>query len=367
MKKVFLFPIYTLLLFAIASACNDNLDIKQDYAYEVTYLPVQKTIKTNETVEIRLKFAKEGNYDKAQYYIRYFQPDGKGELRIDDGRLLTPNDEFPITGNNFYLYYTSRCADQQSFDVYITDNFGKMKEMTFAFQHEKEPEPEPEIPVNYNFEFATLPVVSSVMFKDTVEIRGSLSIADERNDAIYSIRYFQPSGRGQLLFGDRLMQPNDLHDISIGDFRLYYVSDSEERQSIDIYIISSRGQIVQKTFSFENITVEQEPVIDYSFEFETLPIPKTIALDETIEIRCTIKKADARNMSSYSIRYFQPDGKGELKFENGIQLLPNDLYNIGSLSFRLYYTSRCTVQQTIDVYIESSDGQVIQKAFSLQN
>ena len=367
MKKLFLYPIYTLLLCVIVCACSDDLDIKQDYEFEVTHLPVQKTIKTNETVEIRLQFAREGNYEKAQYYIRYFQPDGKGELRLNNGTLLTPNDEFSLTGDNFYLYYTSKCDDQQSFEIYITDSFGKAQVLSFAFQHEKEPEPEPEIPVNYSFEFTTLPVVSRVLLNDMVEIRGTLSVSDERNDATYSIRYFQPSGSGRLLLGDIQMQPNELYDINKGDFRLYYVSDCEERQSIDIYVVDSSGRVVQKTFNFDNIPIEQEPEIDYSFVFETLPVPKAISIDETVEIRCIIKKADERNTTNYSIRYFQPDGKGELRFENGVQLMPNDLYSINISSFRLYYTSSSTVQQTIDIYIESSDGQVIQKTFIWQN
>lgn len=33
----------------------------------------------------------------------------------------------------------------------------------------------------------------------------------------------------------------------------------------------------------------------------------------------------------------------------------------------MYYTSHCTDQQVIDVYIEDSFGQVVQKTFSWQN
>jgi hypothetical protein len=33
----------------------------------------------------------------------------------------------------------------------------------------------------------------------------------------------------------------------------------------------------------------------------------------------------------------------------------------------MYYTSHCTDQQVIDVYIEDSFGQVVQKTFSFQN
>ena len=90
-------------------------------------------------------------------------------------------------------------------------------------------------------------------------------------------------------------------------------------------------------------------------------------LFRSIEIRCKIKKADERNNSGYHIRYFQSDGKGELRFDNGTVLYPNDLYLIENNTFRLYYTSRSTVQQTVDIYIVDEKGQVVQKTFVWQN
>jgi hypothetical protein len=73
-----------------------------------------------------------------------------------------------------------------------------------------------------------------------------------------------------------------------------------------------------------------------------------VAQDEAIEIRCRIKKADERNTSTYSIRYFLSDGKGELRMENGAMFLPNDMYQLNRNEFRLYYTSRCSEQQILD-------------------
>ncbi len=35
-------------------------------------------------------------YDGARYTIRYFQPDGRGELRMDDGTVFLPNDRYPL-------------------------------------------------------------------------------------------------------------------------------------------------------------------------------------------------------------------------------------------------------------------------------
>ncbi|MDR2968672.1 MAG: DUF3872 domain-containing protein, partial [Tannerellaceae bacterium] len=237
---------------------------------------------------------------------------------------------------------------------------------TFAWQNENAPEEEP---VDYSFSFTSLPVPSQILLNDTVEIKCQLTKTDERNDTDYSIRYFQSAGKGTLILENGVvLQPNELYTLDSEVFKLQYISNCEERQTIDIYIIDEQGQTVENSFNFENIPIEQEPEVNISFELVTLPVPKEIAADETVEIRCRIKKADERNTSSYSIRYFQPDGKGELRMDNGRLFLPNDLYPLHNRNeFRLYYTSRCTEQQTIDVYIEDDFGQVVQKTFSLQH
>jgi hypothetical protein len=89
-----------------------------------------------ETAEIRCQIVKEGDYSGAKYFIRYFQTDGKGSLRLNDGRVLTPNDLFPLTRETFRLYYTSGCTDQQNLDVYIENNFRQVVQKTFSFSNE---------------------------------------------------------------------------------------------------------------------------------------------------------------------------------------------------------------------------------------
>ena len=56
-----------------------------------------------------------------------------------------------------------------------------------------------------------------------------------------------------------------------------------------------------------------------------------------------------------------------MRLENGTVLLPNDLYPLEKERFRLYYKSLSTDQQTIDIYIVDSHGQMIQKTFSFNN
>ncbi len=136
MKKTLAYFLYTLLLGAIVCACSDDLDINQVYTYDLVCMPVQKKIVQGETAEIRCQLVKEGNYDQAKFFIRMFQTDGKGELRMDDGTVFLPNDLYPLDRTTFRLYYTSHSTDQQVIDVYIEANFGQVVQKNFSWQND---------------------------------------------------------------------------------------------------------------------------------------------------------------------------------------------------------------------------------------
>ena len=70
---------------------------------------------------------------------------------------------------------------------------------------------------------------------------------------------------------------------------------------------------------------------------------------------------------AYPFTVETPDGKGKLEMDNGTVFLPNDLYPLEKETFRLYYTSASTDQQTIDIYIIDSFGQMQQVSFSFNN
>lgn len=125
------------IILLLPLACSDDLDIRSRYLFDLAVMPVQKRIAENETTEIRCQLVREGNYQDAKFYIRYFQPDGKGELQMDDGTVFKPNDLYPLTEEVFRLYYTSRSTDQQTIDVYIEDNFGQVVQKTFSWQTDR--------------------------------------------------------------------------------------------------------------------------------------------------------------------------------------------------------------------------------------
>ena len=80
----------------LLSACSDEMEVQQSYPFKVENMPVPTRIVKGETVEIRCELKREGHFSDARYTIRYFQPDGKGTLRMDDGMVLLPNDRYPL-------------------------------------------------------------------------------------------------------------------------------------------------------------------------------------------------------------------------------------------------------------------------------
>ena len=145
MNKKGLFALVCALMgmtFSILTSCSDDLDVQQSYPFKVETMPVPKRIVKGETVEIRCELKREGRFSDARYTIRYFQPDGEGKLRMDDGMVLLPNDRYPLDREVFRLYYTSECEDQQSIDVYFEDNSEPRQvfQLTFDFNNETKDE-----------------------------------------------------------------------------------------------------------------------------------------------------------------------------------------------------------------------------------
>lgn len=147
MKKIIrniLMGVYLLGAMLLVFSCDDKLDVQQVYPFTVTTMPVPKRIKMGETAEIRFQLQREGYYEETKYFIRYFQLDGKGTLRMAEGTVFLPNDLYPVPGETFRLYYTSASTDQQQIDVYIEDSFGQVLQLTFAFNNENEKEKQTE-------------------------------------------------------------------------------------------------------------------------------------------------------------------------------------------------------------------------------
>lgn len=128
------------LMGCFLASCDDELDIQQSYPFTVETMLVPNKVTKGQTVEIRCEMKKEGNYANALYTIRYFQFEGEGTLKMDNGITFLPNDRYLLENEKFRLYYTSGCSEAQNFIVVVEDNFGNAYEMEFDFNNQNEKE-----------------------------------------------------------------------------------------------------------------------------------------------------------------------------------------------------------------------------------
>ena len=118
--------------------CDRRLDVRTVYPFQVTTMPIPKTLAPGEEVEIRCTLAPERIVKGTRYTLRYFQYDGRGALRIGRrGKSLTPNDRYAIAPGHFTLYYHSLSAERQSLEVVIEDNHGQSQTLAFDFNHKE--------------------------------------------------------------------------------------------------------------------------------------------------------------------------------------------------------------------------------------
>ena len=75
---------------------------------------------------------------------------------------------------------------------------------------------------------------------------------------------------------------------------------------LGIYIT---GMLLLLTVCNSSLDIQQH----YSFTITAMPVPKSLTLGETAEIRLKIQRDGYFEDATYSIRYFQTDGEGELK------------------------------------------------------
>lgn len=132
-QAMFMFLVMLVCAVVLTSCEKDELDIRQNYPFEVQVMPVPKEVTSGQTVEIRVTIERSGNFHDAQYYLRYFQFDGKGTLRYHNEPPYLPNDLYELPQPQFRLYYTSQSTVSQSFDIWISDNFGNEKQISFQF------------------------------------------------------------------------------------------------------------------------------------------------------------------------------------------------------------------------------------------
>lgn len=119
--------------FLNTSCEEEELNIQDNFPFEISVMPVPDEIADGQTVELRFTIEPTGNYSNTRYFIRYFQFEGQGTLQYFDDPPYLANDLYELPDLQFRLYYTSASVVSQSFDVWISDNFGNERQVSFQF------------------------------------------------------------------------------------------------------------------------------------------------------------------------------------------------------------------------------------------
>lgn len=131
---LFKYSMLILLIGFVSTSCQTNdLEIQQDFPFEVQIMPVPSDIAENETIEIRLSLLTSSNFNGTTYSIRYFQYEGSGQLQYYSDPPYLPNDEYPLKLKQFRLYYTSKASESHQFSIWIKDSFGNERKIDFEF------------------------------------------------------------------------------------------------------------------------------------------------------------------------------------------------------------------------------------------
>jgi hypothetical protein len=118
------------------TACDDELEVQQAFPFTVELMPIPNKVTKGETVEIRCELVAEGKTDNTIYTIRYFQFEGEGTLKMDNGIVLQPNDRYLLEKEIFRMYYTSECDESQNFIVMVENNYGQSYEFEIDLNNE---------------------------------------------------------------------------------------------------------------------------------------------------------------------------------------------------------------------------------------
>lgn len=121
--------------------------------------------------------------------------------------------------------------------------------------------------------------------------------------------------------------------------------------------------LVLVTACNDNLDIQQA----YPFSIETLPVPKRLKVGETAEIRCRLVRGGYYQPTTYQIRYFQPDGKGSWKWITARCSCPTTFTRWRKKRSGSTTPRHRPTQQTIDIYIIDSFGQMQQLTLSFNN
>lgn len=144
MKRIVCICLIALASLIFASACDDHIEVQQNYDFALGTWHLTEDIKPDELVEIRFTLRRQGDFKGAKYHIGYIQMQGSGQVLDAAGNRLIDREsvELPaIVGFNdndpynlsFTLFYQSLSDEKSEVAFFVIDNFGLQRDLTVSF------------------------------------------------------------------------------------------------------------------------------------------------------------------------------------------------------------------------------------------
>ena len=132
-------------------ACNDKLNVQQEYDFSLSCWHLQSAIRKDESVEMRLTLNRSGNFRDTRYYIGYIHMEGKGEVYDKNGTRLvnrelheletiTDLDQSNPNEQVFTLFYKSLSSKSSQIRLVVVDSFNQERTLDIAFEKSSEEE-----------------------------------------------------------------------------------------------------------------------------------------------------------------------------------------------------------------------------------
>ena len=151
MKIRKIIPACTFALLAVLglAACNDKIDVKQNYDFSLSCWHLPAEITPGERVEIRFTLTRQGDFKGAEYRIGYIQLEGDGQVADRTERPLVSREMYElqtVSGLDagdpyrqvFTLYYTAASDERSELRFVVEDNFGRERKLEVSFDCERQ-------------------------------------------------------------------------------------------------------------------------------------------------------------------------------------------------------------------------------------
>lgn len=144
MKKNFVIVALIVVVAFIFGACNDDIEVQQEYDFAITTWHLQEEVSPGEEVEMRFTLRRQGDFKGASYDIGYIQMQGSGVVYDLSGTALINREKVPlkrIVGLDesdpytqiFTLFYRSVGEEKSELQFFVVDNFGRQHELLVVF------------------------------------------------------------------------------------------------------------------------------------------------------------------------------------------------------------------------------------------